>query len=85
MQVLLSIWRGLFAEDGLAPSGGEGWAPPRAYDDGYFVITPCFMLIVCTKLWQRNALAALIVRQRNALVLNLGARVSQKHDTKHNS
>ena len=25
-------------EDGLAPSGGEGWAPPRAY--GYV----CFVL-----------------------------------------
>ena len=35
-------------------------------------------------MWQRNALAALISRQRNALVLNLSARVSQKHDT-HNS
>ena len=25
-------------EDGLAPSGGEGWAPPRAraYDDVYY-------------------------------------------------
>jgi len=32
--------------------------------------------------WQRNALA-LIFRQRNALALNLGVRVSQKHDTKN--
>ena len=29
-------------EDGLAPSGGEGWAPPRAYDYVcyYFCLTP---------------------------------------------
>jgi len=51
-------------EDGLAPSGGEGWAPPHACALMMmfilFCLTPCFMLIVCTNLWQRNALALIL-------------------------
>ena len=76
-------WRGLSAGGWVGPEWRGGVGPAtRAYDDVYFMcFTPCFMLIVRTDLWQRNALAALLFRQRNALVLNLGARVSQKHDT----
>ena len=67
-------------------AGRGGARHTRAYDDVYVVfLTPCLMLIVCTKLWQRNALAALCFRQRHALVLNLSARVSQKHDTTNSS
>ena len=69
----------------MAGRGGPRHTRARTYDDVSFKVSNTMFYddSLHKLVWQRNALA-LIFRQRNVLALNLGVRVSQKHDTNNN-
>ena len=68
--------------------GSGGALHTRAYDDVCFLFFNCSNTMVYVDRLHKLVAAQCACsdfRQRNALVLNLCARVSQKHDTKTNT